>query len=77
MDIFRSPPVLVDVSSATYGGKNQHPINRNHSDIVKFLGQIFGHLGFGYKITMSQVGLWLDYKDIWSYFFGCETHNWG
>ncbi|KAH7308422.1 hypothetical protein B0I35DRAFT_380188, partial [Stachybotrys elegans] len=34
-----SPKVLVDVSSATYGSKKQHPINRNHSEMVKFSNQ--------------------------------------
>lgn len=33
------PKVLVDVSSATCGTKNQHPINRNHSEMVKFKHQ--------------------------------------
>ncbi|KAL7780982.1 ankyrin repeat protein [Trichoderma afarasin] len=33
------PKVLVDVSSATYGSNNQHPINRNHSEMVKYNNQ--------------------------------------
>lgn len=30
------PEVLVDVSSATCGSNHQHPINRNHSEMVKY-----------------------------------------
>ncbi|PTB52845.1 hypothetical protein M431DRAFT_58133, partial [Trichoderma harzianum CBS 226.95] len=33
------PKVLVDVSSATCGSKRQHPINRNHSEMVKYNNQ--------------------------------------
>lgn len=28
--------VLVDPASATCGSKDQHPVNRNHSEIVKY-----------------------------------------
>lgn len=31
--------MLVDASSATCGSNHQHPINRNHSEIVKYNNQ--------------------------------------
>ncbi|GFF32144.1 isoform Er14 of ankyrin-1 [Aspergillus udagawae] len=34
--------VLVDVSSATCGSKNQHPISRSHSEMVKYSDQYDG-----------------------------------
>ncbi|CAG9993969.1 unnamed protein product [Clonostachys byssicola] len=34
--------VLVDISSATYGSDSQHPVNRNHSELVKYNSQYDG-----------------------------------
>ncbi|QYT05591.1 hypothetical protein H0G86_012480 [Trichoderma simmonsii] len=34
--LFGDPKVLVDVFSATCGSNKQHPINRNHSEMVKY-----------------------------------------
>lgn len=34
-----NPEILVDVASATCGSKYQHPINRNHSEMVKYNNQ--------------------------------------
>lgn len=35
-EISGSCEILVDISSATHGSKHQYPMNRSHSDMVKY-----------------------------------------